>query len=235
VISYDVALARLGLALVFGALIGVERELRHKNAGLKTNTLVALGSAAFAMVSNTFGPLNHNPAQIAAAVVTGIGFIGAGVIIHRGAAVQGVTTAATLWANAAVGLTVGLGQTRVGTILFLATLLVQITMRWLGAWIARIRREGEVSRVELSVECECRALPRINGVWKAHVESLGLTIVRRVTTQRDLRCSWRTAFVSPGKGPIDLSELEEEIAAVDGVHRIESRFLGYEEPPDAVM
>jgi uncharacterized membrane protein YhiD involved in acid resistance len=187
------------------------------------------------MVSNTFGPLNHNPAQIAAAVVTGIGFIGAGVIIHRGAAVQGVTTAATLWANAAVGLTIGLGQTRVGTILFLATLLVQITMRWLGAWIARIRREGEVSRVELYVECDCPSIARVNGVWKAHAESLGLTIKRRVTTQRDLHCSWRTVFVAPGKGPIDVSQIEEEIAAVAGVYRIESRFMGFEEPPDAVM
>ena len=64
-INPQIAILRIALALVFGAIIGVEREWRHKNAGIKTNTLVALGSAAFAMMSDTFGPNNHNPALLA--------------------------------------------------------------------------------------------------------------------------------------------------------------------------
>ncbi len=70
----DDAFLRLSLAALFGALIGVERQWRHKNAGIKTNTLVALGAAGFAIMSNSFGTANHNPGQLAAAVVTGIGF-----------------------------------------------------------------------------------------------------------------------------------------------------------------
>src|SRR5437870_424328 len=127
-IDLQTALIRLAVATLLGALIGIERQWRHKNAGIKTNTLVCIGSAGFAMLSNTFGPQNHNPAQIAAAVVTGIGFIGAGVIIHRGATVQGVTTAATLWANASMGVAVGLGQFYAGAALFAGIVIVQFTM-----------------------------------------------------------------------------------------------------------
>src|SRR5438132_2340239 len=96
--------ARLLLSLLFGALIGIERQWHHKNAGLKTNTLVAVGATAFALISERgFGP-NSNPAQIAAGVVTGIGFIGGGVIMRRSGNVQGINTAATLWTAAGMGL-----------------------------------------------------------------------------------------------------------------------------------
>src|SRR5471032_2289091 len=115
------------LAVVFGAAIGVERQLHHKSAGIKTNTLVALGAAGFSMLSASgFGPGN-NPAQLAAAVVTGIGFIGAGVIIHRGASVQGVNTAATLWASASMGVAIGGRHYAVGASLFAAVLVVQLS------------------------------------------------------------------------------------------------------------
>jgi len=110
VIELSTAVIRLGLALAFGAVIGVEREWRLKQAGLKTMSLVAMGAAAFGMMTDTFGDDNHNPGQIAAAVVGGIGFLGAGVIMRRGVTVQGLTTAATLWASASVGVASGLGQ-----------------------------------------------------------------------------------------------------------------------------
>src|SRR5204863_2093984 len=91
-------IVRLALATVFGMLVGVERQWHHKNAGIKTNTLVSVGAAAFALISHRgFGETN-NPAAVAAGVVTGIGFIGAGVIMRRGGSVQGINTAATLWA-----------------------------------------------------------------------------------------------------------------------------------------
>src|SRR2546428_13457616 len=101
---------RLALSLLFGTVVGIGRQWHHKNAGIKTNTLVAVGSTSFALVSqHGFGP-NSNPAQIAAGVVTGIGFIGAGVIMRRGGSVQGINSAATLWATASMGLAIGLGN-----------------------------------------------------------------------------------------------------------------------------
>lgn len=124
---YTVVL-RIALAFALGAIAGIEREWRHKVAGIKTNALVAMGAATFALMSDTFGPNNHNPAQLAAAVVTGIGFIGAGVIIHRGATVQGVTTAATLWANAAMGVAFGLGYFVAGVTVFVGIIVVEFVL-----------------------------------------------------------------------------------------------------------
>jgi len=187
------------------------------------------------MLSNTFGPTNHNPAQIAAAVVTGIGFVGAGVIIHRGATVQGVTTAATLWANASMGVAIGLGQIYLGSAMCAAILVVQFSMRHVGILIARIKKEDEASRIELYVECDRTAIASVNAIWSQHAGRVSVVTLRRVITQKDLICSWRNVFMAPGEDPIDLSRLEEELAALDGVHRIESRFLGFEEAPGSVM
>jgi putative Mg2+ transporter-C (MgtC) family protein len=107
---------QLGLALVLCALIGLERELRAKSAGLRTHTLVGLGAALLMLVSK-FGfsdiiGQSHvvlDPSRVAAQVVSGIGFIGGGLIFVRGDAVRGLTTAATVWLTAAVGMAVGSG------------------------------------------------------------------------------------------------------------------------------
>ena len=131
----QVVLLRLALAFLLGAVAGIEREWRHKVAGIKTNALVAIGAAAFALMSDTFGPGNHNPAQLAAAVVTGIGFIGAGVIIHRGATVQGVTTAATLWANASMGVAFGLGYFVIGFAVVGGVIIVEFVMPAIVAFV----------------------------------------------------------------------------------------------------
>lgn len=106
--SFDVeALFQLLLATGLGALIGVERELMHKPAGLRTHMLVSLGAAMFAIVSLIF---DQDPARVASGIVTGIGFLGAGSIIALRGHVQGITTAATLWVAAGIGLAVGTGQ-----------------------------------------------------------------------------------------------------------------------------
>src|SRR5450631_2607160 len=99
----------LGLvaAVVFGALIGVERQLRGHPAGLHTNALVALGSAAYVIVGVLIGDAS-GPARVVGQVVTGVGFLCAGVIMHQGATVSGINTAATVWCAAAVGVLAGL-------------------------------------------------------------------------------------------------------------------------------
>lgn len=232
-IPLTVAIERLALALVFGAIVGIEREWRHKNAGIKTNTLVALGAAAFAMLSNTFGANNHNPAQIAAAVVTGIGFIGAGVIIHRGATVQGVTTAATLWVNASMGLAVGLGQVYVGGSIFVAVIFVQFTMRMIGTWIQRTH--SRVARVDLHADLSESALPALNDAWKEYESRVHATALSRSLARNNHGWTWRIAFVVTARQPLDLGTFEQNVAAIEGVRHIEANLAGYQEDPDAVM
>lgn len=102
---------RLVVAGLMGGLVGLERELRAKEAGLRTHFIVALGSALFMIISQyAFGDAQHDAARVAAQVVSGIGFIGAGVIIFQRNAVRGVTTAAGLWVVAAIGLACGGGM-----------------------------------------------------------------------------------------------------------------------------
>ena len=94
---------RVLLAAGLGAFVGLERELRGYPAGVRTMALVALGSALFTEISQTFGSED----RIAAGIVTGVGFLGAGVIFREGYTVKGITTAATIWSAAAIGMSVG--------------------------------------------------------------------------------------------------------------------------------
>lgn len=223
-IEFSEALIRLAAALAFGAAIGVEREWRQKHAGLKTMTLVAMGAAAFAMMSDTFGPENHNPGQIAAAVVGGIGFIGAGVIMHRGATVQGVTTAATLWADASVGVAVGLGHYAVAAVLTAGVVLVQFVMRLVEKHLMEARRESAAGRFELRVECDGEAVHAVNGVWSRYLE---LVPLRRSIQRAAEFLVLRVVVRAPAA--VDLCSLEETIIAIDGVRRVDIRHLGIED------
>lgn len=210
---------RIALALVAGAIIGIEREWRHKAAGIKTTTLVALGSAAFALMSDTFGPNNHSPAQLAAAVISGIGFIGAGVIIHRGASVQGVTTAATLWAAAALGVAVGLGYFVVGAAVFIGVLIVQFGMRRAVSAVEARRGPG-MQQVELRIDCDDASLPAVNAAWVEFAHGKELTPLRHSTTRNGEVLIWSALFSARG---IDFRELEERLLHTTGVTKFEAR------------
>lgn len=114
ILGVDTTIAeRLLLAALLSGLIGLERTLRRKPAGLRTHILVAVGSALIMMISIEIGLLfpdaNVDPSRIASNVVAGLGFLGAGTIIRSGSSVHGLTTAASLWATGAIGLGVGLG------------------------------------------------------------------------------------------------------------------------------
>jgi putative Mg2+ transporter-C (MgtC) family protein len=99
---------RLGLALILGALIGAERQWRQRMAGLRTNALVAAGAAMFLMMGGLIAG-NESQGRVAAYVVSGIGFLGGGVILKDGVSIRGLNTAATLWCTAAIGALAGIG------------------------------------------------------------------------------------------------------------------------------
>lgn len=112
---WDISIVvRLALAAVLGGVIGIERETGGKPAGIRTHALVCLGSALFMLISIKSpeffpGTKTVDPGRIAAGVVTGVGFLGAGTIIRAGGSVKGLTTAASIWTVAAIGLGVGVG------------------------------------------------------------------------------------------------------------------------------
>src|ERR1051325_5498779 len=117
------SLARVLLAAGLAAAIGLEREYHQKPAGLRTNILIGMGAAVFMILSLAVtGPGSAD--RIAAQIVTGIGFLGAGAILHSGETVHGLTTAATIWVNAAIGMAAGAGMTSVAVGTTILTLIV---------------------------------------------------------------------------------------------------------------
>lgn len=129
---------RMSAALLSGLFIGIEREIMNKNAGLKTNALVALGAAVFVYISMTFAGTQYvDVTRVLGQVVTGIGFIGAGVILHRGTTVKGLTTAATIWCSAGAGCLAALGLFQELTVLTILIVFVNVIFGKLDSYINR--------------------------------------------------------------------------------------------------
>jgi len=120
-------LSKLLLAAFLGMLIGLERQLRHKPAGMREHGLVCLGSCLFTVVSLSF--IGGDVSRIASGVVTGIGFLGAGTILHMKNKVIGLTTAAELWVIAAIGLAVGIGLYAIASATTALVLLILLSGR----------------------------------------------------------------------------------------------------------
>ena len=123
--------AKMLIAILAGGGIGLERELRNKPAGLRTNMLICMGSALLMDLSMGIAANGGDPGRIAAQVVTGIGFLGAGTILHTRGTITGLTSAATIWVVAAIGLTAGAGLYFEA---LAATVTVMVVLRGLG-WI----------------------------------------------------------------------------------------------------
>lgn len=134
--------ARLLLSCILGGAVGIERESIHRPAGLRTHVLVSLGSALFTLVSIYGFGSNHvtDPSRVAAQIVSGIGFLGAGTIIRHRAGIKGLTTAASLWTVAGIGLGVGSGY-YVGSVIATTLVLVSLIMlRKIEGWLSEGKR-----------------------------------------------------------------------------------------------
>ena len=142
--SHLILCLRLALAAVLGGAVGLERELAGKPAGLRTNLLIAMGAALFTHVSLAIPALtgSGDPARVAAQVVAGVGFLGAGTIIHARHAVHGLTSAATVWVVAGLGVAVGVGVEHDAV---LATLIVLVALTALRAVEQRCLRRDSLS------------------------------------------------------------------------------------------
>jgi putative Mg2+ transporter-C (MgtC) family protein len=138
----DVSYAlRLVLAATLGAAIGLEREIHDHPAGMRTHLLVAMGSAAFTILSiSAFPAPGADPARVAAQIVTGIGFLGAGAILKEGVSIHGLTTAASLWVAAALGMAAGAGAWATAATITVITLVSLWPLRVVSDRFVRRRR-----------------------------------------------------------------------------------------------
>ncbi|QIS20517.1 MgtC/SapB family protein [Nocardia terpenica] len=136
-------LIRLAAGVGCGVVIGLERQYRARMAGLRTNTLVATGATLFVLLSaHGFHGSDADPTRVAAQIVSGIGFLGAGVIMREGFSVRGLNTAATLWCSAAVGALAGAGMYSTAVAGTLAVVAVNIALRWAGRAVDRHPEAG---------------------------------------------------------------------------------------------
>lgn len=139
-----------------GAAVGLERQWRQRMAGTRTNALVAAGAAAFVMCAFMVRDASRNEAQIVSYVVSGVGFLGAGVIFKDGGSVRGLNTAATIWCSAAIGAISGLGNPLHAVILAVAVLATNIVLRPLSYRLYPAQESSEEQEVTYGLELICR-------------------------------------------------------------------------------
>lgn len=209
---------QLVLSVVFASIVGFERELHGRPAGLRTHILVGVGATLFTIASLQVAGTTGDAGRIAAQIVTGVGFLGAGTIIHHGSVVRGLTTAATLWAVAGVGLAVGLGGRMIYTAL-IATVVIWTTL----TIIRRIERylEGWRDSRELFVTCT-NAKKTLRQVVDL-LDDMGIE-VRSAGTSAGLSGGVGTLAISVYRpGGLDIPELTGRLSEVQDIVAVEWR------------
>lgn len=207
---------RLGVALVCGLLLGVERERKDKPAGLRTIVLISFGSALF-MIAGNLVPYAYewtdltrvDPSRIASNVVTGIGFLGAGTIIQGRGSIQGLTTAAVIWVSAAIGMCAGLGAISLAIGSAVIVVIALVAMDPLRGFLIRF---GTAYNVEITAPDDSLALRRILYVLDGHDVSRDEMDVQYIDDNE-----LQIGFVYRGSGGAAL-RLIEAVSRIEGVH-----------------
>ena len=213
---------RISIAGALGGLIGFEREVSQQQAGLRTHILVSLGAALFTVVgaygveaffdSNT-PRVAFDPTRVAAQVVTGIGFLGAGAILRQGVTVRGLTTAAALWVTAAIGTAVGLGYYEGAVITTVATVLSLFGLKLVaGVLVPKLARGQARLMIEMGSELRLSELASVMEQRGASTASMKLT-----TEEKGERTLIATVIMPPETKAEDLIQ---EISQVDGVSSV---------------
>jgi putative Mg2+ transporter-C (MgtC) family protein len=183
VMDFFLDIAHIAVALVLGMIIGLERQWRQHPAGLRTTALVCLGAALYVWLAHLV--TDNSPSRIAAQVVSGVGFLGGGVILREGLNVRGLSTAATLWCSAAVGSLAGAGFPAHAVVGTFAVLGMNLMMRPVSRWIdTRVSKSVDVeTHYLLRVVCHHGHEATIRTILLRHINSHAAMFVQGVSTQ----------------------------------------------------
>lgn len=210
-IGWPEVLLRLFVAAVLGGAIGLERELRERQAGLRTHLVVSVGAALFTLVSaygfNSFDG-KVDPSRIAAQIVSGIGFLGAGAIIRQGLSVRGLTTAASLWLVAAIGMAAGAGYWEGALIATLGALLVLGPLRVVSFRILSRYRPVH-DRLLVEIPAGGSPVPIIEAIERQGARVVSLDVAQ----EGDRRSIAVDVALEPGGAPAVVAN----VAAIEGV------------------
>jgi putative Mg2+ transporter-C (MgtC) family protein len=210
----------LALALLLGSIIGAERQWHQRIAGLRTNALVSSGAAMFVSISHLV-PIGSSSLQVAAQVVSGIGFLGAGVIMREGLSIRGLNTAATLWCSAAVGSLCGLGFLREAAIGAAGVVTANVLLRPLARKIDR--QPGQVIEEEteyvLRLTCRNEDEAKIRALLMTQLHALPLAL--RALHSRDEnsggKVEVRAILVSPERQNAMLENIVQRLSVEPGI------------------
>jgi putative Mg2+ transporter-C (MgtC) family protein len=201
-------------AAFLGGLIGVQRQASHKPAGLRTHILVAVGSCAFMETSRLVGD-----SRIAAGVITGIGFLGAGAIVRRGEMPHGLTTAASIWSAAAVGLALGLGSLQSQPLAIVTAIVTLGALSMSDGWVHRWFPARTDVDVRVTFDADRTALETIRGELASETGHAKVAAPLEMTREGDARIA-TVAFKLRPKHHHDWVTIVGRIAALPGVRRV---------------
>lgn len=210
---------RLILAIVLGSIVGLERELSNKQAGLKTNLLVCFGSCIFTILSIYAFPLAADsvhpqafgdPARIAAQILTGIGFIGGGTVLRHGSSVFGLTTAATLWIEAAIGMACGTGMFELAILSSLTCVTALVGIRYIKAnMFAQFSKH--IKQIKIILDCDSENANSIHNHIISNVEQ-----IHKITKAKNENEQYRIiAFVDANA--YDVQALYDTLGKIEGI------------------
>ena len=176
---------RIGAAFLLGGIIGFERQWQQKDAGLRTNTLVAIGAASYVLLSLDLHSLSGgDPGRVTAQIVTGIGFIGAGVIMKDGFGVRGLNTAATIWCSAAVGTLAGMGFFSGAIVTTTAVVLSHLILRPISVRLSKLSayRKTKVKETyyQVSIQCSLNIESNVRFWVLSHIETNDQLLLRSI-------------------------------------------------------
>lgn len=210
---------RLIVACVLGGIVGIEREhTRHKPAGFRTHILVCMGACLVTMISEFAvkafsGVVNVDPTRIGAQVVSGIGFLGAGTIIRHGISVKGITTAASIWAVACVGIACGMGFY---TAALLATLLIWAVLTYLKV----IKSKMTIRKATLALTIESAEEETLDVSWEKELKELGLSVESIDIARSGGKVVHKIICSTGSEGNPDVQAIAKRLMNISGVIRV---------------
>ncbi len=217
-ITWQSALVRIIISFIIGTLIGIERETHNQPAGLRTHILISIGATIVMLISiyipQTFTDFqNGDPGRIAAQVISGIGFLGAGAILRFGANIKGLTTAASIWAIAALGLAIGAGMYSIS---FIGAAVILFALTIMDVFEKKVFKERILKKIELSVkkkDSNLRSLQQMLEQMDVKVVSAGF--VRNVNESAD-----QITFLVGVTRKMDIQKLIDALEQQPGVINI---------------
>ncbi|GAA1986231.1 MgtC/SapB family protein [Kitasatospora viridis] len=227
-------LTRLAVGVGCGALVGIERQWRARMAGLRTNALVAAGATLFVLYSEAVSDPG-SVTRVASYVVSGIGFLGGGVILRDGASVRGLNTAATLWCSAALGVLAASGNLKFALLGTVAVLLVHLVLRPAGRLIDRVPQDDpdiEGVRATIHLHCDRKAEPQVRVLLLQALGASNLTPTGlRARREDDHTTRLRATIATTGDPARALEQVISRLSLEPGIRDLHWHLV--EEPQDA--